>query len=212
MIKMKKFLAILLIVVITFAFAACGGSTNEETSGGEIITGGWEKAESPVITDELAELFNKAMEDLVGADYVPVAFVAKQIVSGTNYMFLVRTAPVIPDPVETYALVTIYEDLEGNVEILDIYNSNIETNINGLMGGWQATETPELTEEVEAAFVTNYEPVAIAATQVVSGTNYCVLCQQPGTIDPATSYVMAYLYIDLQGNAEITDAVDFMAA
>ena len=152
---MKKIIAILLTMALIFTFAACGAGDsgedeplNEENSEAGGLDGGWEKAASPVITDELMELFNKAMEQLTGADYTPVAYIASQVVAGTNHMFIARTAPVVPDPVETYAIVTIYEDLEGNAELLDVADTEIETNINGLMGGWEQAESPEVTEEI----------------------------------------------------------------
>ena len=117
-------------------------------------------------------------------------------------------------------MVTIYQDLEGNVEILDIKETGIETNINGLMGGWEPAESPELTDELREAFDkakesltgADYEPVALAATQVVAGMNYCILCESTlRDVDPEKSYALGYMYVDLEGNSEITDLVSLEA-
>ena len=62
---MKRILAVLLILTLIFTFAACGGNAANEASEqeGSEMTGGWTKADSPVITEELAEIFNKAAGD-----------------------------------------------------------------------------------------------------------------------------------------------------
>ena len=217
---MKRIIALLLALTLSFVFCACGSDkvegTEENGEGAGGMVGGWTRAESPVITDELREIFDKAFGDLLGAEHVPVAYLASQLVSGTNHLFLVRTTPVVQDPVEVYNLVTIYQDLEGNVEILDIKETGIETNINGLMGGWSPAESPEITDELKEAFEkakepltgADYEPVALAAPQVVAGMNYCILCESTlRSIDPEKSYALAYMYVDLEGNSEITDLV-----
>ncbi len=220
---MKKILAMLLTLTLIFTFAACGSTSTEnapddqETGG---IAGGWTKADSPVITEDLAELFSKAMGDLVGAEHVPVAYLAHQLVSGTNHLFLARSTMVTENPTECYSLITIYEDLEGNTEILDITETGVETNMNGMMGGWQQAESPEVTDEIAEAFSkaaekllgVDYEPVAVLSRQVVSGTNYCILCESKVVApDTETEYSIAYLYVDLQGNSEITDVVNITA-
>ena len=84
------------------------------------LSGGWEVTEDATITSEAEAVFDKATEDLEGAEYEPLNLLATQIVAGTNYCFLCRITPVIPDPVPEYAFVYIYEDLQGNAEILDV--------------------------------------------------------------------------------------------
>ncbi len=86
-----------------------------------------------------------------------------------------------------------------------------------LAGAYQQPESPEITEEIKAicdkAFEdllgATYEPVALLGTQVVAGTNYCILfiCT-PVVPDAEGTYTIGYLYEDLQGNVECTDLVD----
>ena len=47
--------------------------------------------------------------------------------------------------------------------------------------------------------------MALLATQIVAGTNYCILCKvTPTTPDAKTQYQLLYIYEDLNGIAEIT--------
>jgi hypothetical protein len=54
-----------------------------------------------------------------------------------------------------------------------------------------------------------YEPVALIGSQVVAGTNYCILCRTtPVVPDAKSSFSLVTIYEDLNGNAEITDVTD----
>jgi hypothetical protein len=77
--------------------------------------------------------------------------------------------------------------------------------------------TDEILEAFNAAseklLGVDYEPVAVLSSQVVSGTNYCILCESKVVApDTEKGYSIAYLYVDLNGNAEITDVVDIGTA
>lgn len=147
---MKKLLVLLLAALLVFALAACGQKTEqpadtsndaatdavtEETDAAPAVLGGFTLAASPVITDDIQALLDQATQELVGAEYTPVAYLANQIVAGTNHCLLCQVAPVVPEPVATYALVYIYEDLEGNAEITDVFNSEVVAAGTGLAGG-----------------------------------------------------------------------------
>lgn len=71
----------------------------------------------PALENEnVKNAFDKATETLLGVSYEPVAYLAKQIVNGTNYMILCRTQVVSPEAVPEFSLVTIYESLDGNAK------------------------------------------------------------------------------------------------
>ena len=182
------------------------------------LLGGWEKADSPVITDEIKALVEKASAHLTGAEYTPVAYLGSQIVAGTNHLILCRTRSTVdPDGAETYMFVTIYEDLDGNAQITQVIDTDLPTNIADLSGGWFQAESPEVTDEIEElcgkAFEkltgVGYKPVALLSTQVVAGMNYCILCRvTPVVPDPAPGYALVYIYADLDGNAGITNVAE----
>jgi len=92
-----------------------------------------------------------------------------------------------------------------------------------LLGGWEIAshEAEELPEDAQGAFDKakkelidgEYTPVSLLATQLVAGTNYCILCQV--TPDDAASeqkWTLVYIYADLQGNAEIMNTYDLYIA
>jgi len=83
-----------------------------------------------------------------------------------------------------------------------------------LAGGWTVNEDnpTEIPQEVMTAFNTAMdgftgsvlEPVAYLASQVVAGSNYCLLCKStPVTLNPTAGYVFVYIYADLEGNAQV---------
>ena len=91
-------------------------------------------------------------------------------------------------------------------------------DFTGIMaGGWQVAYEPELTDETKAIFAkaldglvgVDYEPIACLGTQVVAGTNYCFLAKATVVYPGAQpTYVLVYVYQDLEGNATIMNFAD----
>jgi hypothetical protein len=69
---------------------------------------------------EVKAAFEKAITELVGAAYEPVALLGAQVVAGTNYQILCKTTAIYPNATPYYTVVTIFEDLEGNASIINI--------------------------------------------------------------------------------------------
>ncbi len=93
---------------------------NPVTSQDTEQVGGWTQPASPAITKEAQAAFDKAMEDFTGVSYKPVELLGTQVVAGTNYRFLCDAQVVYPGAELYQAIVTVYEDLDGNASILDI--------------------------------------------------------------------------------------------
>ena len=110
---MSKMIAVLMIVlfIISLIPAAVGEGQ---------LAGGWTPADDPTVTQERSDLFYKALGDLVGVEYTPIAYLGSQVVAGTNHCFLVQKRVVIPDAIPSYILVFIYEDLQHNAEIMNM--------------------------------------------------------------------------------------------
>ncbi|MBQ3329659.1 MAG: hypothetical protein IJG87_00605 [Ruminococcus sp.] len=233
---MKRITAIILIGLMAAAsLAACGQQASTqateaaiatEASGEEAISGGYTAPASPVVTDEVKTLLSKATEGQDGVGYTPVALLGTQVVAGTNYLILCKTAPVTADAQSTYALVTVYEDLNGNAQITEVQQSTAEAPVTAedgstLSGGYTEPETPVVTDESKSAMSkategldgASYEAKALLGTQVVAGTNYKLLCTvTPVTENPVSEYAVVTVYEDLNGSAEISETVKFSAA
>lgn len=81
-----------------------------------------------------------------------------------------------------------------------------------VVGGWTITEGAVLNEEAKAAFEkaldgltgVAYQPLALLGTQVVAGTNYCILCEARVVYpDAVPYYALVYIYADLDGGAKL---------
>ncbi len=192
------------------------------------LSGGWSVAEDNTVTEGRKAVFDKAFEELVGVNYVPVAYLGSQVVAGTNHCFLTQATVVYPDAVPMFTLVYIYEDLSGNAEIMNIEDLPVVPNDDGtatepipdepLMGGWAFAESPEITDEIRAKLEkaleemvgASYEPIANLATQVVAGTNRCVLCKVTPIVPNAVgNYALVYVYEDLEGGAQVQYVISF---
>ena len=68
----------------------------------------------------VSKCFKKAMKELVGVSYEPVAYLGSQIVAGKNYLVLCRSKAVTPNARYKYSLVTVYKDLKGKVSLREI--------------------------------------------------------------------------------------------
>ena len=221
---MKKLMVIVLAIVMIASMTACAvkanamtDNTQKETKEENMLPGGWQNQESMEITDEIREMVEKATADMIGADYTAVAYIGRQIVNGTNHKILCKIAPVTLNGTATYAIVTIYEDLNGNVKVTEIQNCEAEIVSGSPMGGWSEV-APEATEAsvnaLEKAMQNlvgaEYKEICCLATQLVAGTNYCMLCEITPVVPNAEShFAIVYIYEDLDGNAQITDVFDF---
>ena len=132
---MKKLLSILLaaMMMLTLALPVLAEeSAAEETAslGGNAL-GGWTVySEDPTaIPEDVKEAFDKALDGLVGCTYDPIALLATQVVSGTNYCLLCRCTVVTPDAPESFVLMYIYKNLEGECSILSIQDVAFDAGI-----------------------------------------------------------------------------------
>jgi len=115
---MKKWIALILALVLAAGITACAAA---ETN----LMGGWSVAEDTAITEENKAIFAKGMEKLVGVHYEPVAYLGSQLVAGTNHCFLCKATVIYPNAVPTWKLVYLYEDLKGEVSVLNIADLDI---------------------------------------------------------------------------------------
>ena len=124
---MKKLFAWLALSILLLTLSAFPALAEDSMAGGWSIY-----TETPTeIPDEALNALNTALDGLVGCTYEPIALLATQIVAGTNYCFLCETTAVVPNAQPSYALVYVFDGLNGEHEILrvqDIEFSAFESN------------------------------------------------------------------------------------
>ena len=125
---MRKMIAMLMALMMVFGLAcACAEEikpTPVPALGGPTL-GGWTPAEDPAVTEERQAIFDKGMEGLLGVGYKPVAYLGSQVVSGTNHAFLCQATVVVPNAKPSWVIVYLYENLQGEVSILNIAEFDI---------------------------------------------------------------------------------------
>ena len=216
---MKKQLVIFgVVIAVCLVLVGCG---KKEDKDADQVVGGWENTftNSQIGFDEtLLELFKKANDNYKDMDLEPVAVLAKQVVAGTNYMILAKDS-------KEYKMVVLYKDLEGKASITNVstfdytkyINQNYANSAQALVGGWTVESTGRLgmleDSNIQAAFDNatsafagmTYSPITVLGKQVVSGTNYAVLCFGKPSYDgmPEGVYLLT-LYVKLDGTSEVT--------
>ena len=203
-------------------------NANVKINGEEVINtqigpgaGSWEVSDSNAMTDELKKYFEEAVSKIDGYNHTPAALLAKQVVAGTNYCFLCTSTIQANNAAKEMRLAYINVDPSGSAtfmkdEVLMLPGVN---ESGDKVGGWSYAESTEITDDIKkvmekaTATLTGavYEPVAYIGSQVVAGTNHAVLCKSTPSVaelNGATTYVLVYVYADLQGNCEITETTD----
>jgi hypothetical protein len=114
--------------------------------------------------------------------------------------------------------------LQWSIEIVHIYENLLQLSkslagktmggliMSQVVGGWTnftfsiPQEDLGVFKKALAGFVgVDYKPVA-DAKQIVSGTNYCFLCEAKPVYPGATAYLaLVYIYQPLQGDPHITN-------
>lgn len=222
---MKKLIKIIsLVLALALAAAAlvsCGKKDVEEPDVPDgPLSGGWQFSDKSVsdVTDEEKAVFDKALEELVGATHVPKSVIATQLVAGTNYAYLCISTPVVPNATSYWSIVTVYKDLGGNVELIgieEIDGANVKITSGGageMTGAWSVRAKDKgisVSDAVDSALENhvgvNIVPVAVLATQVVAGTNYRILaCGTVVSAEPVSYLYVIDVYASLDGKAEIT--------
>ena len=125
----RKLSVLLLALFMITMITACGSSDESaqndgsaEMSAEEAVSGGWElfDNDAAALPEDVQAAFDKATEKFTGSELEPVAYIASQVVAGTNYMILCEATTTTEKPERSYQMVIVYADLEGNAEITNI--------------------------------------------------------------------------------------------
>ena len=98
------------------------------------------------------------------------------------------------------------------LSVLLVLGCVVTASADAMAGGWNFPEDHTMTEDAQKAFEkamegfagVGYTPVALLATQVVAGTNYCLLVRGTTvTAAPTSFYALMYIYAGFDGTAQI---------
>lgn len=219
----KKVLSILLALACLLAVSA--GFAEEEAAPS---VGRWTPNEvllTQILTKDAKDAFELAMKSYNGLPMDPAVLLGTQLVSGTNYAYLAKVKLLPKNAASGWYIVTVYQDLKGNAAVTsaaEINPADLKTREDfpdpGLVGAWKPAGTANaitLPEEAWGPFWkasgnydgVSFNPLALIATQPVAGINYLIVCQ--GTVmaeSPADALYFVTLYVDPEGNGEITNA------
>ncbi len=99
----------------------------------------------------------------------------------------------------------------------DNQGDDAPVSVTRVAGGWGVTEDAAVPEDAQAVFdaamsgddSVQYEAVALLATQVVRGMNYCFLARShAASPDAIPSYHLVYIWHDIDGTAQVMDVQD----
>lgn len=174
---------------------------------------------------EAQAAFNKAMDAIEGATYDPIALLGTQVVSGTNYALLCRVTPIVTDGTSELAVVTVYEDLDGNAEILSAApfdlatvagTNNALTTDDEMVGGFETNteftaqsedeDTAKIFDTAEAEAAKSGDIYSFAAElgwQAVNGENHAFLVLKDGDDSKQARWAVLTAYEGLDGNVSL---------
>ena len=182
-----------------------------------VNVGGWAissgKSTSLSANPEAESAFKKATANLAGVNYQAICVLGTQLVAGTNYAILCRSTVVYPDAQPEIKIMYIYEDLEGNTEIIGfqtIIGKQIPGGFTANSGKLSLNKNKSVKKIYQKAMNgltgVSYTPKAYLGSQVVAGTNYMILCRSR-VVYPNAPYQWSLVTVnkDLDGKASLVE-------
>lgn len=193
---MKRLLMTLFLVLLIMSTPVFASTPASSSS-----AGGWTVAKTrhSFLSSGQKKIFDKAVKNLGGVSFKPVALLARQTVNGTNYLFLCQGTTVTKKPVKSWYVLTAWKSLKNKVTLLSIKKinlSSIKTNKKPrksiIDGGLQIVPVKKKPGALSGAAkkifrkgTKNYKkydlrPIALLGMRIVSRANYKYLCYGTG--------------------------------
>ena len=148
------------------------------------------------------------LNEMVGAEYTPIAYLGSQLVNGTNHAVLAEQTIIAGKDTKNIVVVIFRETKEG------VTLSNIERVVEGGagVGGIYLNPTTDIPADAKKAFDSCFEcfvgskvePFALLGTQVTTGVNYIFAAEiTPVAQDPEKSVALVTVN-------DMTKAVSFV--
>ena len=158
--------------------------------------GGWNiKVTVGALPQKVATAYGRILGSVVGASYIPIAYLGSQVVNGENHAILSEQTMISSNPTKNIVLVILNQRGE------DFSVVNIERVLEGGMdfGGKQINVQTQFPSEAKNALdkalggfvANNIKPFALLATQVTKGIDYIFIADvTPVTPDPTVKVAL----------------------
>lgn len=143
------------------------------------MTGSWDvKIVTNGMPQKVATAFSALAEQLIGAEYEPIAYLGSQVVNGTNHAVLAKQ--ILTTGRDTTNVVILIFNEKPNAMEATLVSIDRVVEGGAALGGIKINPQVEIPAEAKAAWEeafgawvgTKLEPIALLGTQVVKGTNF----------------------------------------
>lgn len=147
------------------------------------------------LPQKIATAFPRIFGDLLGATYVPLAYLGSKIVSGTNHAVLATQTLLTGSDVHNIVVIVFNEKpgadpTADNIRVVEIRSV---VSDGGKLGGLSVAPVFEIPAEAQEAFDKNFQgflgnkvtPFALLATQMVNGAKYIFAAETQLIVSPA---------------------------
>ncbi len=151
------------------------------------------------------------LDNMIGAEYTPIAYLGSQLVHGTNHAVLAEQTIVCGKDVKNVVLLIFHETKEGvtlsNIErVVEGGNGMGSTNIKVETGDAINVDAQKIFDSAFDGFVgQRVVPFALLGTQVVRGIDYIFACECTPVIPDAEKKVCIVTVNDLDNHISFVD-------
>lgn len=176
------------------------------------MLGSWEiNVNTGAMPQKVATAVGKLSEQLLGAEYTPIAYLGSQVVNGTNHSVLAEQLITTGKDTKN-VVVMIFNEKPGEIDATLV---NIERVIEsgGELGGIHVDVQTDIPEEADAAlkkclegFVgSKIEPFALLGTQVTKGVDYIFAATVTPVVEDPEAHVAIVIANPMTGAISFTD-------
>lgn len=164
------------------------------------------------LPEKVATAVSALSDQLMGAEYTPIAYLGSQVVNGTNHAVLAEQL-VITGKDTKNVVVLIFNEKGMDCTLVGIERV-LESG--GEMGGITVDAKTEWDSDAQEAFDTVFEgfvgskvePFALLGTQVVKGINYIFAAEVTPIVEDPKTRVALVIVNSLTGEIAFTDLLN----
>lgn len=179
------------------------------------MLGSWNvKVAVDAMPQKVATAIGELADQLIGAEYKPIAYLGSQVVNGTNHAVLAEQT--ILTGKDTKNVVVLIFNEKPNEMKATLVNIERVVEQGGEMGGIQVDVQTDIPAEAKEAFTKAFEgfvgskvdPFAYLGSQVVKGVNYIFAAEVTGvTAEPVTKVCLVTVN-GMTGEIAFADLLD----